>query len=207
MAQGERESPEFVAFKRCIATLVTTINYNLETILDRALAQELITDAHQTKWLDKNTPCDERTRQFLVYIQTRIKVEPKTFNSFVRILQQDTADFMGRELERKLKEVEEERTPVDTHTSTSEECKHCSVLENRLSDAEKRLSDAEKKLIDMQHALEKEEAEREEQDDEMLERLMEVERKQASEDSTSYHSKGLFQELGIEGANTDCPKF
>ena len=87
---------------------------------------------------------------------------------------------------------------ADTHTSTSEECKHCPVLENRLSDAEKRLSgaekrlsDAEKKLVDMQQALEKEEVRRKEQD-EMLEmltsRLTEVERKEISEDSASYHS-------------------
>ena len=129
-----------MAFKRCFSTLVTTINYNLETILDRALAKELITDAHQTKWLDKNTFCDERTRQFLVYIQTRIRVEAKAFKCFVGILQQDTADFMGRELKRKLEEVEEMRAKIqaDTHTSTPEECEYSPVL----------------KLIDMQRAYE-----------------------------------------------------
>ena len=107
---------EDVAFQKSYTTLLK-LCHGIDTISDKAFAENLINESLRKKCQNKDTAEEERTRLLLNALQDRVKVQPETLTRFARILSETSGlDYIGVELLKKLQEVNDEQVVPTAET-------------------------------------------------------------------------------------------
>lgn len=100
------QTVECVAFQKCYETMLTSIQYGIQNIYDKAFSQFLIPEEMMK---DTSTSEIDKTRKLLELILNKMRQKKEIFHQFLSILRDDgTNDEIVTKLTQTLQEVEEE---------------------------------------------------------------------------------------------------